>query len=261
MTFKKYNSLSDETLNALVDNEFPAAERSEILAHLQTDQVSKQRACDFNYLKDRVKAAYRDIPQPISNVKTGSAKQRLYRMVSSVLFALVVIGLAVVGLNNNFDSEKDNSTTQTTIKSAAQRLVMLDPEGRGQKLSQNNSEEMRVVFHVSNTTRLNADELLDDIEGLLQQSIQNNQQIRIEVVAHAEGLDLLRERLSTEKLRITAMSKQYPELTFVACLNTIDRIKREKGIDVKLISEAVSTQSGVAYVVMRQQQGWLYIQV
>ena len=253
MTFKKYNSLSDETLNALVDNEFPAAERSELLAHLQTDEVSKQRACEISHLKDRVKTAYSDIPQPTSQVKTGTAKHSVYRMIASVLFALVVFGLGFVGINNSLNSEIPNPS--------AQRIVMLDPDGRGQKLSQNNSEELRVVFHVSNTTRLNADELLDDIESLLKQSIQNNQQIRVEVVAHAAGLDLLRERLSTEKPRITAMSKQYPELTFVACLNTIDRIKREKGIDVKLISEAVSTLSGVAHVVMRQQQGWIYIQV
>jgi len=261
MTFKKYKSLSDETLNALVDNEFPAAERSELLAHLQTDKVSKERACEISYLKDRVKTAYSDIPQPTSNLKTDNAKQRFSRMVASVFFALIVIGLGVVGFNNSFNLENHNTTTHRTSPNAMQRLVMLDPDGRGQNLSQNNSEELRIVFHVSNTTRLNADELLDDIEGLLQQSIQNNQQIRVEVVAHATGLDLLRERLSTAKPRISAMSKQYPELTFVACLNTVDRLKREKGIDVRLISEATSTRSGVAHVVMRQQQGWLYIQV
>ncbi|WP_299876109.1 hypothetical protein [uncultured Cocleimonas sp.] len=261
MTFKKYKSLSDETLNALVDNEFPAAERSELLAHLQTDKVSKERACEISYLKDRVKTAYSDIPQPTSQVKVKIAKRHLYRMVSSVFFALVVVALAVVGLNGTYNSENNRSTTQTASSNDSQRLVVLDPDGRAQNLSQNNSEELRVVFHVSSTTRLSANELLDDIEGLLEQSIKDNQKIRVEVVAHAEGLDLLRERLSTEKPRITALSKQYPELTFVACLNTIDRIKRENGIDVKLISEAESTQSGVAYVVMRLQQGWLYIQV
>ena len=66
MKFKQYNSLSDEILNALVDNEFPTSERAEILAHLQTDQVSKQRVCEISHLKDRVKTAYSDIPQPAS---------------------------------------------------------------------------------------------------------------------------------------------------------------------------------------------------
>ena len=248
MKIKHYDSLSDETLNALVDNEFPASERADLLAYLQTDEASRQRVCEINHLKDRVKTAYSDIPQPVQGVETKAAKRSKYSMVAGLFFASVILGLAFLGVNSSHNTE-------------AQRIVMLDPEGRGQKLSQNTSDEMRVIFHVSNTTRFNADELLDDIESLLQQSIQDNQQVRVEVVAHAAGLDLLRERLSTAKPRIAAMSNQYPELTFVACLNTVARLKREKGIDVKLISEAVSTRSGVAHVVMRQQQGWLYIQV
>ncbi len=74
MTFKKYKALSDETLNALVDNEFPAAERAELLEHLQFDEVSKQRVCEISHLKDRVKTAYRDIPLPSSHVKIDTAK-------------------------------------------------------------------------------------------------------------------------------------------------------------------------------------------
>ncbi len=240
------DSLSDETLNSLVDNEFPTAERAELLAYLQIDDASKQRACDISNLKDRVKTAYRDIPQPVKNADKKVSKSGIYSIAASLFAGFVVIGLAFFGYQNN---------------SSAQRLVLLDPDGRGQQLSQNNAEEMRVVFHVSNSTRLNADELLDDIESLLQQSIQNNQRVRVEVVAHAAGLDLLRERLSTQKPRIAAMSKQYPELAFVACMNTVARIKREQGIEVKLIPDAVAARSGVAHVVMRQQQGWLYIQV
>ena len=253
MKLKNYNSLSDETLNALADNEFPASERADLLAHLEDNEESRRRLCEISHLKDRVKTAYSDIPQAASSIKPNTSKQSFNRMIASVLFALLVIGLGFVGFNNTLNSESQNPT--------AQRMVMLDPDGRGQKLSQNNSEELRVIFHVSNTTHLNADELLDDIESLLKDSIENNKKIRIEVVAHASGLDLLRDRLSTEKRRITAMSKQYPELTFVACLNTVERIEREKGIDVKLISEAVATLSGVAHVVMRLQQGWIYIQV
>ena len=247
MNNKQFDSLSNETLNSLVDNELDITERAELLAHLQTDQESKQRACDINYLKDRVKTAYSDVPLAVQNKKT--TKWTLYAKFASLFFVFMLIGLSYLGLNSNLQNE------------SAQRIVVLDPDGRGQQLSRQNTDEMRVVFHVSNSTRLNADELLDDIESLLQQSIQNHQKVRVEVVAHADGLDLLRDRLSTQKPRIAAMSRQYPELTFVACMNTIARIKREQGVEVKLISDAVATLSGVAYVVMRQQQGWLYIQV
>lgn len=251
--------LSDETLNSLIDNEFPVYERAKLLAYLQTDEVSKDKACQISYLKDMVKTAYSDIPEPV-NLTSGKQQgwySSQYAKVASILFGVLFIGLAYFGLQNQF-----NSNLNAQAKSSPPpRLVMLDPDGRGQVLSQNETDELRVVFHVSDSTRLNADELLDDIEGLLLQSIRENQKVRVEVVAHAAGLDLLRERLSSEKGRIASMSLQYPELTFVACLNTVERLRKEKGIIVKLIPDALTTQSGVAHVVKRQQQGWLYIQV
>ena len=153
---KNNSPLSDETLNSLIDNEFPVYERAKLLAYLQTDEVSKDKACQVSHLKDMVKTAYSDIPEPVAR-KTGnqSSVRSWYSLVASILLGVLFIGGAYVGL------QKESSTPQT------QRMVMLDPEGRGQQLSQNETDELRVVFHVSNSTRLNADELLDDIEGLL----------------------------------------------------------------------------------------------
>jgi hypothetical protein len=48
---------------------------------------------------------------------------------------------------------------------------------------------------------------------------------------------------------------------FVACQNTIDRLKSERGISAKLLPEAVVIDSAVAQIMRRQQQGWAYIQV
>jgi RNA polymerase sigma-70 factor (ECF subfamily) len=61
--------------------------------------------------------------------------------------------------------------------------------------------------------------------------------------------------------RISQMVTAYPTLTFVACRNTIQRLKVEKGIEVLLLPEATTTESGVAHVVRRQNEGWIYIQV
>jgi intracellular sulfur oxidation DsrE/DsrF family protein len=48
---------------------------------------------------------------------------------------------------------------------------------------------------------------------------------------------------------------------FVACQNTIDRLKREQGVIAQLLPEAVVIDSAVAQIMRRQQQGWAYIQV
>jgi intracellular sulfur oxidation DsrE/DsrF family protein len=81
------------------------------------------------------------------------------------------------------------------------------------------------------------------------------------VVGHSEGLGLLRERLSQHKDRIRQLAGQYANLTFVACQNTINRLKVERGIEVKLVPDAEVIDSGVSHVVKRQKEGWSYIRV
>ena len=57
------------------------------------------------------------------------------------------------------------------------------------------------------------------------------------------------------------MQQKYPNLVFVACQNTIDRLNKEHGIRAQLIEGVMVIDSGVAQIMRRQQQGWAYIQV
>jgi len=234
---------SDELLNAFVDNEFSAKERAKILKQIHLDEKKKSTACALSHLKDQVKTAYQEIPQ--YQAYQPRKKSYTWRALVASLFMLFILSGAYLGVD--------------TI--AQQRMVILDPTGTGQQLAVINNNETRIVFHVSQTSRLKGTELLDDIEQLLMAYQQSEKRIRVEVVAHAQGLDLLRQRLSADKDRITEMSRKYPDLTFVACLNTIERLKREQDIDVVLVDGVLSAKSGVAHVVKRQQQGWIYIQV
>jgi len=67
--------------------------------------------------------------------------------------------------------------------------------------------------------------------------------------------------MSMFKDRIHEMSQRYANLTFVACKNTIDRVEVQHGVDVKIVPDAEIINSGVDYVVKRQQEGWIYIRV
>ncbi len=87
------------------------------------------------------------------------------------------------------------------------------------------------------------------------------QPLRVEVVSHSDGLGLLRERLTQHKARIRQLARRFSNLTFVACQNTIDRLRVEQGIEVRLIPDAEVIDSGVSHVVNRQREGWSYIRV
>jgi uncharacterized protein len=141
------------------------------------------------------------------------------------------------------------------------RLVLLDPDGRGQAPATAESQETRIVFHLTTPDQFTAAELLDDVEQMLDTYKEEGKPLRVEIVSNGEGLDFLRESMSMFKDRIHEMSQRYANLTFVACKNTIDRVEVQHGVDVKIVPDAEIINSGVDYVVKRQQEGWIYIRV
>ncbi|HGG60006.1 MAG TPA: hypothetical protein ENK26_08855 [Gammaproteobacteria bacterium] len=236
-------SYSEEYLNALVDNEFPPAEKAERLKQLHDDARASRAYCQLRSTKELVQAAY-PLPEPVRE----TARSRRRRL-GAIAASLLLFGVAFALLSGDFNR--------------LERFALLDPHGAGSRPALAADGETRIVFHVVNSTRTQAPELLDEIEAVLKDYRAKGKKLRVEVVAHSAGLDLLRKRLASREAqqKIAALAKQYPNLTFVACLNTVERIAVTQGAEVLLVPEAKVTGSGVSYVVRRQQEGWIYIRV
>ncbi len=247
MNNEEKGSYSEEYLNALVDGEFSADEKAERLKQLHLDPKASREYCQLRSIKEMVQSAY-DQPPP-AHLRPGKYRRWLpWAMVAGI--TMLAIGLVFT------------LPVETTQK-GLERMVLLNPDGKGDRPAQVGDEETRIVFHVVNSTRTEAPELLDEIETVLREYKRQGHKLRVEVVAHSAGLDLLRKRLSSPAIqaRIARLAHDYPNLTFVACRNTIDRIAVSEGIEVVLVPEAKITESGVSYVVHRQREGWIYIRV
>lgn len=242
---REQRSLPEAELHALVDEELPASERARLLEQMRDDRRLSEAACELRNLKDMVKLAYRDVPAPPQRAPRKSIQRRGPALAAS-LFLLVTGALAGWLMHPTAEPS---------------RFALLDPEGRGHRAASVADGEVRVVFHVADPDMTAAADLLDEVEGLLTTYQAQQQPLRVEVVAHGEGLGLLRARLSHFPERIAALASRYPNLTFVGCRNTMTRLRVEQGIEVVLLPEAKLTQSGVAHVVQRRQEGWAYIQV
>ena len=83
----------------------------------------------------------------------------------------------------------------------------------------------------------------------------------VDVIVNSDGLNLLRADTTRHAARIRSISSRFDNVVFAACRNTMARLRREQGIVVQLIPEAVVIESGVAGVVERQRHGWAYIRV
>lgn len=230
-------------LQQFVDGELGAEEKAEILNRVQSDKVLAKELCELRALKEQVSLAYQAVPE---RSRKGTGRFSAYwQGVAAVL--LLAMG-AVFGAFVNQER-------------VPERFVVLDHESRAQAPAVAGTEETRIVFHLTNPDAHASGELLDDIENMLSAYQRDGKLLRVEIIAHGEGLALLRERLSQHKDRIEHLAQVYPNLAFVACQNTITRLRVERGIEVQLVPEAELTRSGVTRVVKRQREGWTYIRV
>jgi len=123
------------------------------------------------------------------------------------------------------------------------------------------STQTKILFHLNSNRADSITEALSELENTLQYYERTGQKARIEFVTNGSGLSLLRKDITRHADKIQALQHKYKNLVFVACQNTIDRLKKEHGVTAKLLPGVVVIDSGVAQIMRRQQQGWAYIQV
>ena len=85
------------------------------------------------------------------------------------------------------------------------------------------------------------------------------EEIEIEFVAYGPGLHMLRNDTSPVKDRVKSVRQSMPSVTFTACGNTMDTMKKVEGKEVTLLPGVKVTQTGVVRLMEMQEKGWSYI--
>jgi intracellular sulfur oxidation DsrE/DsrF family protein len=234
------------TVHAYVDGELAQSERAALLARANGDPALQATICRLAALKEQVRLAYQDPPLP-GRARSGRPWCLTGARAATAAAAALLLGLAGGWLLHHAPVTAD-------------RLVLLDSEGRGAAPATADSPELRLVVHVASADQAKAGNVLDEVESLLEAYERDGQPLRVEVIANGEGLNLLRAGFTDHAQRIHDLSRRYSNLTFVACKNTMDRLRAAHGIEVRLVPDAEVTESGVSRVVQRQRQGWGYLQ-
>lgn len=88
------------------------------------------------------------------------------------------------------------------------------------------------------------------------QKIYGLDNVDIEIVAYGPGLGLLTPR-NKQASRVKSLALQ--NITFSACQNTMNKIKKKKGKLPKLTEGVGQVNSGVARIMELQEEGYAYI--
>jgi uncharacterized protein len=298
---------SDEFLNAFVDDQIAAEEKSRAYIDIGQDEALNRRVCELRKLHDLVQLAYREPPAPPARATSGSTVRRArlrFGVAASVLltFGILLGGLvrlpgpattpqAITAPNPaphrvvattphkaiavTTASRKTNVAVApaperapvTTVAGAQSALAMpaaATSAAPGPVVAQANSPgnaQAKVLVHLARDDAAQLGQALDDIEDLLKHYRATHQTARVEVVVNGKGLELVRVDTSAFAARIQRLQRDYDNLTFAACQNTIDRLAREQGISVRLLPGVITIDSGMAEIMRRQNQGWTYLQV
>jgi len=85
------------------------------------------------------------------------------------------------------------------------------------------------------------------------------EKVKIEVITFGPGLHMLREDTSPVKARIEAMALSTPAVSFKACGNTQENMRKAENKDIPIIPQAQVVKSGVVRVMELEEQGWTYV--
>lgn len=261
---------SDEFLNAFVDDQLAADEKGRTYLQISQDENLNRQVCELRKMHDLVQLAYRDLPMPAQrHIQRKRRRVGMRAGIAATLVLGLVMGTQIEIPNSAPPSiaTKPAPVTTTLVKhTAVPTPVSVSNTALTAKPLSNDRTAYgtlanKVLIHIADDDTIQVGQALDEIESLLKYYRASGQNARVEVVINGRGLELVRADTSIFAERIHKLQREFDNLTFAACQNSIDRLKREQGILVRLLPGVVVIDSGMAELMRRQNQGWTYIQV
>jgi len=234
------NPVSDEMINAFIDNELEAEEHDFIVELAGSDQQLSGAIEDARNLKGLVQAA-----KP--SVTTKSIPLRLkpagtygfLTMIASIVFISVIA----------FSMHQFNLTPS-----------MMEISGtdshRGEQHQKGN-----LVLDLRTADKKSVSRLFVILTSLLDKS--DNQPVtrKIEVIFTGPGMVLLQTDKSDYIYAIQVMKKKYNNISFIACGKTFNKLQRKQRNKIEIIKSAMLVASGPQWIEKRKQQGWSYLYI
>lgn len=227
--------VSEEILNAYLDNELDPVERAAMLDRIATDSDLGARACELWQLKQMLRGAY-----PMPEQKSALAGRRFatphWPQALAALLLLMVGSFA--GWFSHDRAEGD--------RLLARQIEAIRTDG-GQ-----------VVLHLFSDEPARMEAALQTAERLANEHDRAGRPFRVEFIANGPGLHLLRDGGSPYAARLVAL-RRYDNLKLIACREAMGRM-RERGIDVTLLPGVIEAPSAEGELAERLTQGWRYVQ-
>jgi intracellular sulfur oxidation DsrE/DsrF family protein len=113
------------------------------------------------------------------------------------------------------------------------------------QISDNDPDKMNAVLNVAaNVSKYYSDK---------------GEEVDIQIVAFNAGLHMLREDTSPVKPRLKSFKQGMPNVSFMACENTLEAMARKEGKEPPLVDNVERVKAGVVTLIELGETGWTIV--
>jgi intracellular sulfur oxidation DsrE/DsrF family protein len=232
--------ISEEQLNALLDHELDAEERTRVLLAINQNPALQARYSELQRLKNLVATAYRDVPlaRPSKDKRWHPVNHYLVGTASA---ALVLLGI-LIGWSISAYVNDASDLNFHYVEKLDTSIVTGD----------------KILLHINTNDANRVRASLQWAENLLKYSHTNHTHLDLEIVVNAEGLNILRAG-SPYAHKIATLTKEYKNIKFLACGVAKQNATLRENKTIKLLPQAKDIPAALDQIVNRLQEGWTYL--
>ena len=120
-------------------------------------------------------------------------------------------------------------------------------------------EAHRLALQISDNDPAKMNAVLNVAANVSKYYSDKGEEVEIQIVAFNAGLHMLREDTSKVKPRLQSFRQGMPNVSFIACQNTLGAMTRNEGKTPPLVENAQLVPAGVVRLIELAEQGWTVI--
>ena len=126
-------------------------------------------------------------------------------------------------------------------------------------LSAGAAEKHKLALQISDNDAAKMNAVLNVAANVSKYYSDKGEEVDIQIVAFNAGLHMLREDTSPVKPRLMSFKQGMPNVSFMACENTLEAMTRNEGKEPPLVENAERVKAGVVTLIELGEKGWTII--
>ena len=120
-------------------------------------------------------------------------------------------------------------------------------------------EKHRLALQISDNDPVKMNAVLNVAANVSKYYSDKGDEVEIQIVAFNAGLNMLRADKSPVLERLKSFKQGMPDVSFMACENTLEAMTRTEGKEPPLVENAVRVKAGVVTLIELGEKGWTII--